>query len=160
TASRSVVQGSVDRVRILIILHVRSLQIGWAVAIPVRLGVLASHSFQPTECSLVRRSTILAMLWLAAAAPAHRAPSVARRWNEALLGAMRVDLARPTVTARNLFHFSIAVYDAWAAYDGEATPYLLGKTVGGFHCAFSGIPAPADTLAAREQAISYAAYRV
>jgi hypothetical protein len=49
---------------------------------------------------------------------------------------------------------------AWAVYDGEATPYLLGKTVGGFRCPFNGIPAPADTLAAREQAISYAAYRL
>ena len=44
--------------------------------------------------------------------------SVARAWNEALLNAIRNDYARPTVHARNLFHASIAMYDAWAAFDG------------------------------------------
>ena len=37
--------------------------------------------------------------------------SVARQWNEALLAAIRIDFARPTVHARNLFHTSIALYD-------------------------------------------------
>ena len=30
--------------------------------------------------------------------------SVARDWNEELLDAIRIDFARPTVHARNLFH--------------------------------------------------------
>ncbi|WNH08384.1 hypothetical protein [Thalassobellus suaedae] len=38
--------------------------------------------------------------------------SVARLWNEALLDAIRRDYARPTVHARNLFHTSVAMYDA------------------------------------------------
>ena len=86
--------------------------------------------------------------------------SVARQWNEVLLEGVRNDLARPTVHARNLFHTSIVMYDAWAAYDSVAEPFLLGKRVEGFKCAFTGIRAPADREAAREEAISYAAYRL
>ena len=52
--------------------------------------------------------------------PDARDPSVARLWNEALLGAIRKDLARPTVHARNLFHMSAAMYDAWAVYSDSA----------------------------------------
>ncbi|MCB0661840.1 MAG: hypothetical protein KDC24_03795, partial [Saprospiraceae bacterium] len=86
--------------------------------------------------------------------------SVARQWNEELLESIRNDFARPTVHARNLFHTSIAMYDAWAAYDTVATTYLLGKTVGGYFCPFNGVPAPADLQAAREEAVSFAAYRL
>lgn len=86
--------------------------------------------------------------------------SVARQWNEALLGAIRNDFARPTVHARNLFHSSMAMYDAWAVYDEEAETFFLGKTVGGFTCPFDSISAPGDVQAAREEAISYAAYRL
>jgi len=86
--------------------------------------------------------------------------SIARLWNEALLAAIRKDFARPPVHARNLFHTSVAMYDAWAAYDNVASTYLLGKTVGGFFCPFDGVSAPADVQAAREEAISFAAYRL
>jgi len=75
--------------------------------------------------------------------------TVARHWNEALLDAVRRDLPAPTVHARNLFHTSAAMWDAWAAYDsGAAGVYYLDK-----HEA-------ADVRAARQEAISYAAYRV
>ena len=87
-------------------------------------------------------------------------PSVARQWNEVLLDAIRNDFARPTVHARNLFHTSIALYDAWAAYDQTATPFLLGKTVKGFYCSFEGMTTPRDVKAAREETMSYAAYRL
>lgn len=64
--------------------------------------------------------------------------SVARVWNEALLYAIRNDFARPTVHARNLFHTSAAMYDAWAVYHPPATPYFLGQTqANGFHCNFT-----------------------
>ena len=86
--------------------------------------------------------------------------SVARVWNEALLDAIRNDYARPTVHARNLFHAAIAMYDAWAAFDDTAAPYLLGRTVGGFACPFSEVDPPADVREAREEAISYAVYRI
>lgn len=86
--------------------------------------------------------------------------SVAREWSEALLLSMQEDLAQPHVQARNLFHFSIALYDAWAAYDEEADTYLLGKTVGQFTCPCKGVPTPKDVEAARKEAISFAAYRL
>lgn len=86
--------------------------------------------------------------------------SVARLWNEKLLHAISADLARPTVHARNLFHISVAMYDAWAIYNPEADTYLLGKTVHGFSCPFHPTLAPADVRAAQEEAISFAVYRI
>lgn len=63
--------------------------------------------------------------------------SAARIWNEALLHAIRNDFARPTSHARNLFHTSAAMYDAWAVYNPPASPYFLGQTQeDGFHCNF------------------------
>lgn len=88
--------------------------------------------------------------------------SVARRWNEALLQGIREDFARPPVHARNLFHTAVVMYDAWAAYDttGQAKTFFLGHTWNGYTCHFDGIPAPADIETARNEAISYAAYRL
>ncbi|MEQ1744753.1 MAG: DUF6851 domain-containing protein, partial [Saprospiraceae bacterium] len=87
-------------------------------------------------------------------------PSIAREWSEAVLQTMQEDLARPAVQARNLFHFSVALYDAWAAYDTEAQPYLLGKTMNGYTCPCKGVPVPKDVEAARREAMSFAAYRL
>ena len=86
--------------------------------------------------------------------------SVARLWNEQLLQAIRTDLARPTVHARNLFHISAAMYDAWAVYTPNADTYFLGKTVHGYYCPFHSTPPPADVQAAQEEAISFAVYRI
>lgn len=86
--------------------------------------------------------------------------SVARQWNELLLASIRRDFARPTVHARNLFHLSSAMWDAWAAFEPGACPYLLGQELNGFVCAFDGMPAPGDVEAARDTAISYASYRL
>lgn len=89
-----------------------------------------------------------------------RQHSVARRWNEVLLFAISNDLARPTVHARNLFHSSVAMYDAWAAYEDSADTYLLGKTVHGFKCPFFRVRPIGDVKAAQEKAISFAMYRL
>ncbi len=86
--------------------------------------------------------------------------SIARQWNEVLLEAIRNDLARPTVHARNLFHISAAMYDAWAIYEGSAKPYFLGDTVGGIYISFKGLPQVIDKKASQEKAMSYAAYRI
>ncbi|MBK8504809.1 MAG: vanadium-dependent haloperoxidase [Saprospiraceae bacterium] len=89
--------------------------------------------------------------------------SVARQWNELLLDAIRVDVGRPIVHARNLFHVSAVMYDAWAIYDDQADPFLLGKTVGDYTCNFDGIAVPSDEIlrkAAQEETISYATYRL
>src|SRR5919112_4509863 len=51
--------------------------------------------------------------------------SVARVWDDALLEAIRRDVPAPTVHARNLFHVSVAMWDAWAAYDPVADGYLV-----------------------------------
>ena len=92
--------------------------------------------------------------------PDARDPSVAREWNDVLLDAIRNDFARPTVHARNLFHASAAMYDAWAVYDATASTYLLGKQVGGVACDLAAFTAPDDVHPAREEAISYAVYRL
>ncbi|MCG8370272.1 MAG: vanadium-dependent haloperoxidase [Proteobacteria bacterium] len=89
-----------------------------------------------------------------------RDPSVARLWNEVVLGAIRDDFARPTVHARNLFHTSAAMYDAWAVFDATASTWLLGKTIGGFSCDFGNYAAPRDAHPAREAAVSFAVYRL
>ncbi len=86
--------------------------------------------------------------------------SVARIWNEALLVAIRDDYARPTIHARNLFHISVAMYDAWAVYDKIARPYLLGNRIGNFENSFSGYQTNGELVSARNKTISFAAYRL
>ncbi|MCV0403122.1 MAG: vanadium-dependent haloperoxidase [Chloroflexi bacterium] len=108
--------------------------------------------------TLVMASLVVLLATLAVARPwagrdcpptAHPEWSVARHWNEALLDAIRRALPAPTVHARNLFHASAAMWDAWAAYD----PIAAGVYVTEKHTA-------PDVAAAREEAISYAAYGV
>lgn len=77
--------------------------------------------------------------------------SVARRWDEALLDAIRRALPAPTVHARNLYHVSAAMWDAWAAYDPKADGVFVTEKVGIL---------PWEKARARETAMSYAAYRV
>lgn len=86
--------------------------------------------------------------------------SAAREWNERVLYAIENDFARPTVHARNLFHTSAAMYDAWAVYDSLADTYLLGRSQHGFVWPLGSFPWPEDVEAAREEAISYAVYRL
>ena len=75
--------------------------------------------------------------------------SVARRWDEALLDAIRRALPNPPVHARNLFHTAVAMWDAWAVYEPTASGYLVREK----HTA-------SDITAARDEAISYAAFGV
>lgn len=75
--------------------------------------------------------------------------SVARIWDEALLDAIRIDRPKPPVHARNLFHLSVAMWDAWAAYDATAIGYLTTEK-----------QAAVDVEAARNEAISHAAFRL
>jgi hypothetical protein len=74
---------------------------------------------------------------------------VARRWNEITLDAIRHDLPAPTVHARNLYHMSAAMFDAWAAYDENAVGVFVSE---------KHLDSASDD--ARNEAISYAAYRV
>ncbi len=76
--------------------------------------------------------------------------SAARRWDEQVLASIRRDLPRPTVHARNLFHVSAAMWDAWAAYDSVAKGVFVKEK----------LPASTNVDRERSEAISYAAYRV
>jgi hypothetical protein len=100
-----------------------------------------------------RRSGVeaaLGVLWFVGTlSTAGGQPSVARQWNEELLSAIRADFARPTVHARNLCHVSVAMWDAWAAYDGVAETYLHHESA-----------AADDVAGARAETISYACYRI
>lgn len=75
--------------------------------------------------------------------------SIARRWNEQVLAAIRREVPQPTVHARNLFHLSVALWDAYAAYEPSAKGYLFEEKL-----------EVGDALAARQEASSHAAYRV
>ena len=96
--------------------------------------------------------------YLPGPSPADATISVARRWMDVLLQAIRDDIARPTVHARNLFHLSAAMYDAWVAWSETATPYSFGKDDD--PCPVAAHPAAASLQRAREEAISHAAWRL
>ena len=89
--------------------------------------------------------------------------SVARRWIEVLLESIRNDWARPTVHARNLFHVSAAMYDAWSAFGSTGSTWLLGRTVNENECAWEDRTndEDAETIRSyREEAMSHVAYRL
>lgn len=91
--------------------------------------------------------------------------TVARQWNELLLEAIRGDFARPTVHARNLFHTSVVMYDAFALYDEVDSPVFAGQDWHGYafplDTTLLDIPTdPAARAAAVDTAMSYAAYRL
>jgi len=86
--------------------------------------------------------------------------SIARIWNETLLEAIRNDFARPTVHARNLFHTSIALYDAWAIYDEKAKPYLIGNSLHNYSSELLDFTALESDEVSINKTISYAAYRL
>jgi len=112
-----------------------------AVGVVALAGVLAVGGLLATRLMTPSRSC---------AAPAsHPDWSVARRWDEALLDGIRRALPNPPVHARNLFHTSVAMWDAWATYDPTASGDLFTEK----HTA-------TDVAAARDETISYAAYRV
>ncbi len=106
--------------------------------------------FHRTRVRRARWAICLAFLWATSVATTGFGQhSVARQWNDALLDSIRIDFPAPTVHARNLYHTSAALYDAWTAFDGTG----LGSFYREKHSAD-------DPQAAREEAMSYAAYRV
>lgn len=71
-------------------------------------------------------------------------------WIETALQTIRSELPAPTIHARNLYHTSVAMWDAWAAWEPGATAV--------FHDATGPAPADdADLMALRVGAISAAA---
>jgi hypothetical protein len=75
--------------------------------------------------------------------------SMARRWNELQLDMIRRAIPHPPFHARNLYHVSVAMYDAWAAFEPDATGFVYTVK----HTAD-------DKEAAQDAAISHAAAAV
>ena len=86
--------------------------------------------------------------------------SMARQWNEMLLESIRGDFARPTVHARNLWHSSMLMWDAWAVMEPTACPAFLGQDYAGFVAGFDGFTPASDIATARDEAIAYGMYRL
>jgi hypothetical protein len=87
--------------------------------------------------------------YLAAGCRSTLAPnrSVARVWDETAVGVL--GSSSPPEQARDLFHLSAAMWDAWAAYDPKAEGYFSTEKLDAAHVA-----------GARSAAISFAAYRL
>jgi len=75
--------------------------------------------------------------------------SIARNWMERILEGIRMDTPHPPGQARNLFSFSVCMYDTWAAYDTNAVGFI-----------YRGKHTAPDIAAARREAMSYAMYRM
>ncbi len=127
----------------------------WAASLPLIFIPSSSYMNPPRMI----RSLILSLL-LVNGFHVMAQHSVARQWNEVLLQAIRDDRARPTVHARNLFHTSVAMYDAWAAYNSVAEPFFLGNQWGHFYCPYGGMSFGGDPIAECEEAMSYANYHL
>jgi Na+-translocating ferredoxin:NAD+ oxidoreductase RnfD subunit len=114
--------------------NVRADQLVVVKAPPARpaASVAPPRSYVPSNCSTATRP----------------GRSVARIWDEAAL-AVDPDSDNPAAQARNLFHLSAAMWDAWVAYQPKGNGYFLTEK----HRA-------GDVQSAREAAISYAAYRL
>ena len=78
-------------------------------------------------------------------------PNVLAQWNSAALQGIRDAKLGAPVVARALAIVHTCMYDAWAAYDERAVGTQLGGAL--------RRPVSERTLANKEQAISYAAYR-
>ena len=72
-------------------------------------------------------------------------------WNNAALQMIRLTHPGPPITARALAILHTSIYDAWAAYNPVATGTRLGAAL--------RRPADERTLANKQKAVSYAAYR-
>ncbi len=123
-------------------------------------GNFADRTASLTEFSMPDTSTTVTANFLPVTSIGE-GTSPARLWMDVLLQAIRNDYARPPVHARNLFHISAAMYDAWSAYAKVESPWLLGRNKAGIDCAFDPLgEEPDDIEAWQEEAVSYAAYRL
>jgi hypothetical protein len=77
--------------------------------------------------------------------------TAALNWNRLLLDSIKRDFARPPVHARNLFHHSAGMWDAWRAFDGTGAACFVDD---------HGEPVGTSLYVAREQAISVVSYRI
>lgn len=123
----------------------------WHVATSASISVTESNSICETQPTTLQINLTMNNL------PEHI--SIARLWNEVLLNAIRLDYARPTIHARNLFHASVVMFDIWAIYNELANPYLMGNTVHGYSNILHDFTPNAPPDVSIPEAISYAMYR-
>ena len=80
-----------------------------------------------------------------------QAPNVVVQWNDAALQGVRDSKLGPPMVARALFIVHNCIYDAWAAYSRTAVGTVFGASL--------RRPKSERTLANKNQAIGFAAYR-
>src|SRR5881392_1197081 len=99
-----------------------------------------------------RRTIAFFGLILSLAVDAHAVePNVVIQWNQAALQGVRDSTLGPPMVARALAIVHTCAYDAWAAYDKHAVGTQLGGEL--------RRPNKEHTLANKNKAISFAAYR-
>jgi hypothetical protein len=54
-----------------------------------------------------------------------RSKSMAIIWSEEILASIRISIPHPPLHARNLFHLSVCMYDAFTAYSPNGTGYVV-----------------------------------
>jgi membrane-associated phospholipid phosphatase len=101
--------------------------------------------------SLAKVGLVLVLLWTAVGR-ASAAHNVVVQWNEATVDAIRNTKTPPPIASRAFAMMHTAMFDAWAAYDSVALSTRLGGTL--------RRPEAQRTIPNKEQAISFAAYRV
>jgi uncharacterized protein DUF6851/vanadium-dependent haloperoxidase-like protein len=108
----------------------------------------------PRTCRFRLRHAVtvaLAILSICAIPALAQSPNVVVQWNDAALQGVRDSKIGPPMVARALFIVHNCVYDAWAAYDRRAVGTVFGRSL--------RRPKSERTLANKNQAISFAAYR-
>jgi len=127
----------------------------WDVAVDGSLSVSAFNNECSTETEMLNITIDTSEIdWIS------NNISIARLWNEILLEAIRNDFARPTVHARNLFHISAAMYDAWAIIKQQGSTYLTGQIVNDFNVDYGSFSNDLTEEENLTMAISYSAYRL
>jgi hypothetical protein len=102
----------------------------------------------------------LTFLGIAIFGPSQAQTTVAADWNYVLTEGIGDDFNMQGVQARNAFHCYVAMHDAWAVFQEEQSPYLLGNEVWGFQSEFLGFDVPTDSAEKAEavhSTISHAA---
>lgn len=102
-----------------------------------------------TASTLSTGGVVAATLGRSSASPP--APNVVIQWNQAALAAVGATHLGPPMVARALAILHTCIYDAWAAYD----PVAVGTNLGGA----MRRTGEGQARGAKQQAISYAAYR-
>lgn len=95
---------------------------------------------------------LVAMAIAISSLAARAADNVVLRWNQTTLDTIGALKGSPTVSSRAIAIVGTAMYDAWAPYDSKAVGTQLGDSL--------RQPHHARTLANKQKAISFAAYRV